>query len=216
MSRAKADPGRIGVWGASGSGKSTYVKALLRGAGRVVVFDPLDEYRAEGFTRCATVAEVKARMASSFGAFRLALVPPGGSEAPALDRLAKLLRYAQEPYREGAYSGALVLVVEEMNLCFPVASGAARAPAFADLCSRGRHYGIGLVGVSQRIAEVSTRFRGNCSETVVFRQGGWNDLKAAADALGFVKPDDLRGLQNHAFKRLYRGAVTDGKNNLRS
>jgi hypothetical protein len=38
--------------------------------------------------------------------------------------------------------------------------------------------------VSQRIAEVDTRFRGNCTETVVFRQKGARDQHAAALELG--------------------------------
>ena len=60
----------------------------------------------------------------------------------------------------------------------PVAGGAEKSPGFAEMCSRGRHYGLDMIGVSQRIAEVSTRFRGNCSETVVFRQKGPRDNKA--------------------------------------
>ena len=73
----------------------------------------------------------------------------------------------------------MTLVVEEMNLSFPVAGGVHKCTGFAEICSRGRHYGIDVIGASQRIAEVDTRFRGNCTESVVLRQ---------EDPLMFKKP----------------------------
>ena len=45
---AKSNAGRVrvGVWGASGSGKSSYVKRQLAKRKRVVIFDPQGEYDA--------------------------------------------------------------------------------------------------------------------------------------------------------------------------
>lgn len=187
---ASSNAGRIGVWGASGSGKSSYVKKIIKGQGRLVVFDPLDEYAGRGGlcnVKATTLEDVRAAMRQNWRGFRIAYVPPAGKEPRALSALCKLLMAAQQPFKAGDSKAGVTLVVEEMNLSFPVAGGAEKAPGFAEVCSRGRHYGITVYGLSQRIAEVSTRFRGNCTETVVLRQQGPRDVAAAADAIGTGK-----------------------------
>ena len=212
---ATSNAGRIGVWGASGSGKSSYVKQRLGRGGRVIVFDPLDEYGAEGFKAIrhnhrGALNDVLAAMKANWRGFRLAYVPPNGSEALALSALCRLLMAAQEPYRKTGKGAPLTLVVEEMNLSFPVSGGAAKCPGFAEVCSRGRHYGIEVIGLSQRIAEVDTRFRGNCTETVVFRQKGPRDLAAAAAELG-VKQGAVSALNNLDFLHEAAGQIKPGK-----
>lgn len=209
---SSSNAGRVGVWGASGSGKSSYVKKRIgRGSKRVVIFDPLDEYGAEGFhTIRGNMDAVRVFMGKNWGSFRIAYVPPAGQEAAALSKLSRLLMAAQSPFKAGASGLGVTLIVEEMNLCFPTAGGAERCKGFADICSRGRHFGIHVIGLSQRIAEVSTRFRGNCTETVVFRQKGPRDVKAAAAELG-VSEAEVRGLVNLSYLHEQGGAVTSGK-----
>lgn len=203
-----SNAGRVGVWGASGSGKSSYVKQRIKTARRLVVFDPLEEYNAR---HVHSLDQVRREMAASFGAFRLALVPRSGSEADTLSMLCRLLMRAQQPFKEGRLTAPLTLVVEEMNMSFPVAGGAARSPGFAEICSRGRHFGIEVIGVSQRIAEVDTRFRGNCTETVVFRQKGARDRQAAAAELGChvreLPGENLEYIHEQA-GRLVKGKIT--------
>ena len=127
-------------------------------------------------------------MVSDWRAFRVAYVPPSGKEAAALSALCRLLMAAQQPFKDGKRGAQmLTLVAEEMNLSFPVSGGVEKCPGFAEICSRGRHYGIEVIGVSQRIAEVHTRFRNNCTETVVLKQKGPRDVDAAAAELGVPK-----------------------------
>lgn len=194
---SKSNAGRIGVWGASGSGKSSYVKQLIKNRPRTVFFDPLDEYGPLAKTKVTTLEGVRAAMRKDFGGFRIAYVPPAGQEARCLSALCRLLILAQEPFRTAGKGGHVTLVVEELNLSFPVAGGAEKCSGFAEVCSRGRHSGIEVYGLSQRIAEVSTRFRGNCTKTVVLRQQGPRDIAAATDALGAAKGrvGQLRNLQ---------------------
>jgi DNA helicase HerA-like ATPase len=181
---ANSNAGRIGIWGASGSGKSAYTKRRIKTARRVVVFDPLDEY---GFKRVSRLDDVRRAMIADPHIFKVSYVPPAGKEPAALSGLCNLLMRAQKPYKDTGKGQGITLVIEEMNLSFPVAGGAQKCPGFAEICSRGRHYGIEVIGISQRIAEVSTRFRGNCTETVVFRQKGPRDQEAAAAELGCHK-----------------------------
>ncbi|MGD1880016.1 MAG: helicase HerA domain-containing protein [Kiloniellaceae bacterium] len=214
----ESNAGRVGVWGRSGSGKSTYVKGLIAARSRVVVFDPLDEYgKLRGFVTLRSVEALRIEMAKRWrGGFKLAYVPPSMQEAAALDRLSLLCLRAQVPFRDGKDRRQLTLVVEEMNLCFPVNGLPGELRGFGEICSRGRHYGIEVVGVSQRIAEVATRFRGNCTATVVFAQQGPRDLRAAADALGFADPVEVRGLGDHEYLRAENGTIERGKNRLRA
>ena len=215
---ANSNAGRIGVWGASGSGKSSYVKRLIRDRKRMVIFDPLGEYAGE-LPRIRNVEhransdldKVRQEMAKNWTGFRVAYVPPAGKEAAALSALCRLLMAAQQPFKDGARGAqGMTLVVEEMNLSFPVSGGVQKCPGFADICSRGRHYGIEVVGVSQRIAEVATRFRNNCTETVVLRQKGPRDIDAATAEIG-GKKSAVVALQNLSYLHEKGGVVTPGK-----
>lgn len=186
---ARSEAGRVGIWGASGSGKSSYLKQRLGDRARVIVFDPMAEYGRLGFKVVQhkgreDLDKVRQAMAADWRGFRIAYVPPAGQEVAALSALCWLIIRAQEGYRKTGRGAFLTLAVEELNLAFPVSGGAAKCPGFAEVCSRGRHSGIETFGLSQRLAEVDTRFRGNCSETVVFRQNGPRDVKAARDVLG--------------------------------
>lgn len=202
---ARSNAGRVGVWGASGSGKSAFVKQRLRGARRVVVFDPLAEYPG---TVLSVLDRVRLEMRRNWSGFRVAYVPRAGSEAKSLSALSRLLMAAQQPFKDTGKGSGITLVVEEMNLAFPVSGGAARCPGFAEICSRGRHYGIEVIGVSQRIAEVDTRFRGNCTETVVFRQKGPRDKAAAAAEIGASVAELPRDNLAYVIERA--GSLTQG------
>jgi len=206
---AKSNAGRIGVWGASGSGKSSYVKKAIKGRG-MVVFDPLDEYGPLCKVSVGTLEGVRKAMADDWSGFQIAYVPPAGKEPKALSSISKLLMAAQQPYKDTGKGKGVTLVVEEMNLSFPVHGGEAKAPGFAEICSRGRHYGIEVFGLSQRIAEVSTRFRGNCTETVVLRQQGPRDQAAATDAIGGRKAE-IAALSNLEYIHERQGNIKKGK-----
>lgn len=185
---AKSNAGRILVVGASGSGKSAYTKQRLRGQSRVVVFDPLDEYRElPGFRSHANINAVIGDMKARWKSFRIAYVPPSGDEMRALNTVSDLLLKVQAPYREGGPGGPVTFVIEEMNLSFPVNVGSHKVKRFSEICSRGRHFGIEVIGVSQRLAEIDTRFRGNCTENIVFNQVGDRDQSAAAAIIGCSK-----------------------------
>ncbi|WP_321363548.1 hypothetical protein [uncultured Celeribacter sp.] len=208
---ASSNAGRLGVWGASGSGKSAFTKRYVKPKRRVVIFDPLDEY---GGQSVRDLDGVRIGMRKSWNKFRVSYVPRPGAETKSLSALCKLLMMAQQPFKDTGQGDQLTLVVEEMNMAFPVAGGAQKCPGFAEICSRGRHFGIEVVGVSQRLAEVDTRFRGNCTETVVFRQKGPRDKQAAAAELG-VRVSDLPAENLHYLHekagKIERGKITFGR-----
>jgi len=225
------DAERIGVYGRSGSGKTTWMKNYIRGKSRIVVFDPMDEYfematRIE-HTSAGSIEEVRAAMVANPNGYKIAFVPAGGQEAAALNAISSLLWRGMAGYRtarlawektghkipKGSRAAPKIyLVVEEMNLSFKLHGGADRVPAFADICSRGRRSGIEVAGCSQRVAEVSKRFRGNLSQVAVFAQGDTGDRKAAAEAL-FVPSKELEDLK--PFEYIYRETNTVSRQKLK-
>ncbi|AUG55724.1 helicase HerA domain-containing protein [Thalassospira marina] len=211
---AMSDAGRIGVFGRSGSGKSTLVKKLIAKRKRVIIFDPQDEYKeVKGVFTVRRIDDVRAYIARNWRkSFKVAYVPPANNEMEALDRLSKLAKLAQIRFFEGVDNRQLTLVVEEMHECFPVTTMPKNLSGFGTLCSKGRHYGVELIGASQRIAEVNKRFRGNCSELYILPQQDYVDIKLAAKQLGFVKPEEVQALQPHNFMLRKDGKVTRGKN----
>ena len=206
---SKSDTGRIGVYGASGSGKSSYVKQRIRGRKRVIVFDPMMEYGGAGVVHCFTVEQVRKEMVRNWKGFRISYLPPAGKEARALSQLSGLILVAQEQYKGRDSGDVLTLVVEEMNLAFPVHGGAEKSPKFAEVCSRGRHSFVEVIGASQRIAEVATRWRGNCTETVILRQNGAADTSAAIQSTGASKAD-VTALVNLEYLHEKQGTITHG------
>lgn len=207
---ASSTAGRTGVWGASGTGKSTYVKKALKGRKRLIVFDPMDEYGKLAKTKATTLEQVRQAMRANWSGFTIRYVAPAGTEPRTLSALCKLIMAAQMPYKQTGRGSNITLVVEEMNLSFPVAGGAQKCQGFAEVCSRGRHFGISVFGLSQRIAEVSTRFRGNCDETIVLRQKGPIDNKAAANELGCAV-SVVERLKNLEYIHEKQGELTHGK-----
>ena len=187
---------RIGIFGASGCGKSTVLRAMIETRPRVVFLDPMGEARDWKGWQTVTLASLRRALTASPAAYRIAVEPRPGSEAADLDRVAAILRDGQRHYQR--HGLGVCLAADELNLSFPTAGGAERAPAFADLCSRGRHAGVTLIGASQRVAEVSTRFRGNLNVAVVGRVKGAADRQAAADMLD-VDRNRVATLENFAF-----------------
>lgn len=169
-----------------------------------------------GFTVVTRLDDVRKAMAAGWAkGFKIAYQPPEMHEIAALDRLSLLCLAAQKPFHDGRDSRMIMLVVEEMTVSFPNSMLPAKYTGFAKICRMGRHYGIEVIGTSQRIAEVNTTFRGNCEETVVFPQKGPLDLKAAVRELGFVSEADVMSLKQHHYIRSVDGEITTGKNSLR-
>jgi len=214
------DAKRTFITGRSGSGKSTLAKSMIRDCKRLVIFDPLDEYgRERHATKVDGIGDLtKAIKRHWSGAFRLAYTPRA-MEMVALHALCERLMMFQKPYFEASGNPPipkLTLLVEELNLSYPVQSISADLWAFGELCSRGRHYGIEVIGVSQRTAEVNTRFRGNCDQAYYFAQRNHTDLQTIGQEIGPRWKERLAGLQTHEYLRFSEGEVSEGKNILKS
>lgn len=222
---AFGETSRTGVFGRSGSGKSYFVKHLLADRRRLIIFDPLDEYTTgrhpmKDVERFGTVEGIRKRLLSDPSQFRVALVPRAGGEASILSGLSGVVMAVQSSFVANKDNRTASFLVEELNLSFPLHGGAERAPLFANLCSRGRHWGVEMVGVSQAPQEVSMRFRLNATATVCFPLGAAKHWRPMAEALsargGTVTPEQIGALAVHEFLRVDpSGRVMRGYNQLK-
>lgn len=171
----------IAVLGASGSGKSTYLKrALAKRPARLVIWDPMREYDAFGQVLTDTAGLVQAMQAARF---RLVFHPDS--------RPAAMTRQFDMVCRAALAAGNLVLVVEELRFV----TTPSRAPlGWAQVTLTGRHAGLTVYGASQRPASIDKDFLGNAT---LIRCGCLTypeDVKACAKAMRL--PDgDIEGMK---------------------
>lgn len=206
---------KIGVWGGTGSGKSTRVKELTAKNNRLIVIDPIGDYEREGgFTGYKTLRGLYTAMKKNWNkGFRLVLTVPRGTDPKAqLEQLANDLFLIQKPYYEGKDNRIITLVIEEMSICYPEKTLGASERSVLELINLGRHYGIEIIGVSQRIAEVKKNFVGNASEHYFFRMGAAVDNNAALRLIGNDHKAAIQSLQNHHYIHFCQGQVSKGKN----
>lgn len=204
------------VIGARGRGKSTKTKLLIKALKRVVVYDPMGEYaRIDIYKRCGSIKEVMDALKRGWKrGFKIAYVPVG-DHAQCLHDLCKLLMHVQKPYFDEKDTRQMTLVVEEMNLSFPVTKLSPALYGMQMMTLQGRHYGINVIGVTQRPAEVSATYRGNCECIYVFGLAQGMDFKAVSDTIGREHETKVRALKQHEFLKWQSdGRVELGKNRL--
>lgn len=199
----------VGIWGRTGSGKTTLARKLVAARRRLVAFDPMAEYN--GVIVTDELAMREAIAAGWRDGFRVSIVPAAGAEWRALlHRVSRELVAIQEPYRAGADDRPLTLLVDELAGAYPNERPPADRDGFGDLCRRGRHWGVQLVGASQRLADVSTVFRSACRLDIYLSQEDHSDLDAAVRRLGREHLERLRAMP--PFRGLVRqsgGAVSE-------
>ena len=193
----------MGIFGASGSGKTTKARELTKDLKRIIFFDPLGDFAG---TRGAVVvsgniAALKAEVIRRYTTgFKIVFVPVFGSVEKQLDEVCYFLVQMQAGYFAGLHNAQITLVVDELDEGFP--SGVMqRNPknGFGYLCKRGRHYGLNLVGVSQRTAQVDVCFRGNLSALYLFRHADPIDTQKAVDMIGRQYKERFINLENYHY-----------------
>lgn len=167
----------VAVIGASGTGKSSYIKGeLLKRQKKILVWSPLeltDNYGAliGGQVFTGRISDmVKAIKA---GEKKLVCVPTG-KDTDVKKQFDMFCRIAWE------LEGWCVLVEELSRVTMPSWA----PPAWKNLSTAGRHRGLTIIGTSQRPAQIDKDFLGNCTEIRCYRVNYDADAKVMADALG--------------------------------
>ncbi|HBF50961.1 MAG TPA: hypothetical protein DDX04_12150 [Massilia sp.] len=164
------------VIGASGTGKSSYIKGeLLRGYSRLLVWSPLEKTdNYAGFCKGVTVHKITDLVAAVQAGRKAIVYVPSGDDKAVKRQFDFFCRIVWE------LEGATVLVEELSRVTMPSWS----PPAWRNLSTAGRHQGLTIIGVSQRPAQIDKDFLGNCSEVRCYRVNYDNDAKVMADTLG--------------------------------
>jgi Helicase HerA, central domain len=164
------------VLGASGSGKSSYVKSLMQRKlpQRLIVFDPEGEWGEFGTVtnRLDDVLQ-GAKAAGQKGPMRTVFVP-SPDPATAVKQFDTICRIAFHWER-------CTFIVDELK---SVTSPSRSPVGWGMLTGRGRKRGIVIYGLSQRPASIDKDFLGNCNYVRSGRLTYSEDQRAVARVLG--------------------------------
>jgi hypothetical protein len=211
----KKDAEVIGVWGTRGSGKSTRCMELVNRCDRLIVFDTIGDYRGSRKVKpLHSLRVLYAHLKENWNCgFRCALVMNKDMDSEAmLEKLSHDLFIIQKPYYDRRDKREITLLVEELALCYPEKTLASDRQSFKQLVNVGRHYGVNIIGNSQRMSEVKKNFIGNCSQHYFLRMGADIDITNAARYLGRDHKAALTHMKDHHWLHLSRGIVKSGVN----
>ncbi|MBY4945086.1 type IV secretory system conjugative DNA transfer family protein [Cupriavidus respiraculi] len=200
----------IGVIGASGSGKSRWLKDGLRRMkpGRLLVWDPQDEYGEFGqvVTDTRELVEVLGGLGAADG---FAIVYQPGDDM-------STYKWKFDLFCEIAYQIERVCVVAEEVA--DVTSASYAPPYWSRLSRKGRHRAMTLFAVTQRPAVIDKTFLGNCTLIHCCRLNDKNDISVMAATLGVpvddvrnLRADDAAGLFQYIERDMKTGAVAFGE-----
>lgn len=178
------DGKHTGVFGKTGSGKTELTFQWTKEVERLFVFDPKGSWaKKPGFEVLKHFSQVKPFLEDmGDGAFKAVYVPEALQAPKRLSTLSMMLFDVQRAYFNETAHKKLTLVSDELQDGFPLALPGG-VPGFAELCSKGREYGVNIVGVTQRPAAIHPHFRGNLNRIAAFNFSFVNDRKAIAEAM---------------------------------
>ncbi len=181
---------RIGIFGASGSGKTTKARGIIKNSKRLIVFDPKREWVREGknwlpgfvpvYSYSDFIRTLRRKWSNKLG-FQIVYVPPFGEEVGHLSAISTAIYAYQSGYKT-THNAKVTLFVDEAQEGCPSGTGRNNPVHGALLISRmGRDRGINLVVASQRINTVDIGIRSNLSDYYIFRLAEMTDIKLAAE-----------------------------------
>lgn len=192
------------VLGASGSGKSLYIKQTMKRArpGRIMVWDPQEEYGHLG-QLVESTKEARGLLLKAGKRGKVAIVFRPTSDTK------KVVKQFDAFCQLAYHAGNLFMVCEELS----DVTQPAWAPAGWSMVSRkGRHKGLAVWGCSQRPAAIDKHFFGNASTVRCGRLNFDADVQTMANVLG-VPQQEIRNLQSLEFieRDMKTGAVVRGR-----
>lgn len=206
------DAKRVAIWGMTGSGKSTLARELAAEFSHVIALDPAGDWGLEpGWKPVTTIAQVEHAISEGLATgFKIAWRPTF-STGQALEGLSRALMQVQEPYRTGSTSRKICLMIDEMAEAYS-SSDQQRADreGFRQLILQGRHYGVEIVGISQRPQDVGARFRDQAAVTYCFALPYANARQPIAQMIG-KKADDLMKLERGQYIRIEGLVIQNGE-----
>ena len=197
---------RFGLFGASGSGKTTKAREIIRNAGRLIVFDSVKnewaQHAQEWLGRSCIVVDnlrdfVDTLQRKWQKGFRIVYRPQFGREVQNLHEVAGIIWQAQAGFGVN-HNAKITLFVDEAQECAP--SGLKyKFPVHnaLRLAQMGRGRGINFIVASQRIKSVDINIRSNLTGIFLFRLADLADIQEARRIL--LGKGDAGSIPNFAY-----------------
>jgi len=170
----------VGIVGRKGTGKSSYLRELLRHCPRLLVFDVMAEHARKGGNLAQFLKW--SREQEKFAGFYV----PDGALDEEIEEVSRLV-YGR---------GHLCFACEEVPL---YTQPGYMPPLLGKLVRTGRHRQIDIAWTAQRAAEVPKTLTALTDIWILFSQVEPRDLSALADRCGREVADRVAGLGLHDF-----------------
>ncbi len=200
MAIKRPDATRILVCGKSGSGKSSYIKALLGLHNRVIVFDPKNEYGKLGFKvvydRKPFFEALLLKQNIKKDNIKIAFVPANNDDFNFFCAVAMNFNRAKE---------SLIICEELASFC----NTGKLTKHSATLINQIRAFGGVLVLTAQRCQEIAKSIVANVNIVNIHNSAFENDRKYLSNALGIeintIPTENMQGIQvvNNIIKTVY-------------
>lgn len=178
---------RIGIFGASGCGKTTQSRELIKNCNRLIVFDSiLGEWRDNSkkwLPNSIVVDSLESlRMAVVKRwqkGFKIVFVPTFSKEKKQLDEVARFVLAIQSGFGV-VHSAKLTFLIDEAQECIPSGTGQTWGNHGAIMIARmSRKKGVNAIFLSQRVKSVDINIRANLDATYIFRLEELADINEA-------------------------------------
>lgn len=173
------------IFGKTGSGKTFYVKKLIKNFKRVIILEPsLDEYDNEGiifYDFLSLITYIKQYNVNLTTNFIFVCKFTNDEDVEKLFILCERLKN-------------LVLILEECEIFI---SPYNKSSNFLRLVRYGRHYNISIIGIARRLSELSLDFRAQVNKIISFIQTDNRDVQNMVK-LGY-EFQNLPSLKNYEF-----------------
>ena len=199
--------------GRRGSGKTTRMIELLKGVDRAIVFDCMGDWHKQGFTAFKTREGMLRHIKANWNkGFRVSWDVHKMSKITlpqVLSDFSKDLMVIQQPYYDERDNREITFVIDEARFSVPNRQPKMDHAVFFDLVAVGRHYGINMILATQRVAQVHTDVRGNCSEYYFMQVEDNNDMQRIKPLINKQFWPQLEALLPHEY--IYRKSLNDVK-----
>lgn len=201
---------RIGVYGASGSGKTTKALALIENQQRVIATTtkPKD-FVARGFVLIDVDDVAEAIRANYASGFKFVVHLTYKEEVSKLDTVAEAVFKIQQAATRLGWRRTVTIVADELATSFPNPMKD-EFYGFGRVCSEGRDWSIHVIGITQRIKEICMTWRGNQTGFYVFRPGDPTDMQTMLNMVPKALHDRLQRLPDYKFIYVEQGRVATG------
>lgn len=177
----------VGIVGRKGTGKSSYLRELLRHCPRFLVFDVMAEHAWQGGNKLESSAQLAQFLTWSREQEKFAgCYVPDGALDEEIEEVARLV-YGR---------GHMCFACEEVPL---YTQPGYMPPLLGKLVRTGRHRHIDIAWTAQRAAEVPKTLTALTDVWILFSQVEPRDLSALADRCGREVADRVAGLGLHDF-----------------